>query len=282
MGRLFQFASSSSRTASPPPSSRVVKRGRPGDNNNNNNAALHDIPSSPIRSNHATASSLEASGATTMTSSTTMPTLDLTPRRRRCNSREYPRSYSGQYGQGDDLVPLEIQRHGRSTLPHFPTFCGVYLTLVLVVHWLVVMLLVVMSPTAAWTWTHVIHAAASMWWLHWSKGSLEDVAGEMNALTQWEQWEASGTDTRAVREACMVVPCMLCWLACHVADYKPPMLVALNIVLWIASLCPKMPFMNGVRLFGINATTGIDDETTTTTTTTSTNNDSHSNKAKVP
>ena len=196
MGRLFPFSSSSSssRTSSPPPSSRVVKRGRPPQSDgsaadysySNDTAATTTmtstthIPSSPIRPRSASYDGGTAINATNAA-------MDTTPRRR-CNSREYPRSYSGQYGQGDDLLPLEIQRHQRP--PHFPTFCGLYLTLILVVHWMVVLAIFTtdtINPTTTWTVTHAIHATATLWWLHWCKGSWEDAAGEMNALTTWEQ-----------------------------------------------------------------------------------------------
>lgn len=77
-------------------------------------------------------------------------------------------------------------------------------------------------------------------------------------MTIWEQVEATN-DTRTIREALMVVPCILTWIACHVADYQVAV-VCVNLTIWAPSLMPKMPFMNGVRLFGINATAGIDND----------------------
>jgi uncharacterized protein YqhQ len=35
--------------------------------------------------------------------------------------------------------------------------------------------------------------------------------------------------------------------------------VLVNVGVWAVVMLPKMPFMNGVRLFGINRTIGIDD-----------------------
>ena len=35
--------------------------------------------------------------------------------------------------------------------------------------------------------------------------------------------------------------------------------VLVNVTVWAVVMLPKMPFMNGVRLFGINRTIGIDD-----------------------
>jgi len=79
----------------------------------------------------------------------------------------------------------------------------------------------------------------------------------MAALTLWEQLEAT-QDSRSLREALMVVPCILCWVACHVADYDKAT-CTLNVIFWMITMLGKLPFMNGVRLFGINRTAGIDD-----------------------
>ena len=35
--------------------------------------------------------------------------------------------------------------------------------------------------------------------------------------------------------------------------------MAINVGVWSVVMIPKLPFMNGVRLFGINRTAGIDD-----------------------
>lgn len=223
-------------------------------------------------------------------------------RRRRFNSRDYPRSYSGQYGQNDDLLPLELQRHRpSSTTTAVTMMIGLYFTMIVIIQLLAALVLLV--PTAhdssssssssygtdgggggggmdsdtnnnnnnstttittaysplSWTVSNAIHTALTLLYLHWLKGSLYDDSGEMNALTVWEQWEANGTDSRAVREACMIIPCLLAWMACHAADYAPAV-SACNLFLWVACLLPKMSFMNGVRLFGINRTAGIDDD----------------------
>ena len=229
-------------------------------------------------------------------SSTATPSRSFAPRRR-LNSRDYPRSYSGQYSQGDDLLPLELNRRcggWKNTRSSVWTILGWYVTLVLVVHLVVVAALsgvvvvttsssssssssssplssttttstaattttTTTASTTAWTWTALVHGLCTLLYLHWIKGSLYDDAGEMNALTVWEQWEAAGADSRPIREACMVIPCLLCWIACHTADYEPRV-SAVNVAIWtLICLVPKLPFMNGVRLFGINRTAGIDD-----------------------
>ena len=259
MVRWFStWGTSSSRSSSPsPPSARVVK--------------CQTAMASPVRPSHNHNHDNTATTTTTTSSSTTTTTnacsVDSPARRRRLNSRDYPRSYSGQYGQTDDLLPLELHRHRQGAVgtAAVPMMIGLYITVVLVIQLLVALVLlvpaaergVVTSPLS-WTVSNAIHTALTLLYVHWLKGSLYDDAGEMNALTVWEQMEANGADSRPVREAFMVMPCLLAWVACHAADYSQRA-VAVNLVLWAACLLPKMSFLNGVRLFGINRTAGIDD-----------------------
>ena len=51
---------------------------------------------------------------------------------------------------------------------------------------------------------------------------------------------------------------LLAHASCHVANYQFEY-CAVNVGVWAIIMLPKMPFMNGVRIFGINRTTGIDD-----------------------
>jgi hypothetical protein len=60
------------------------------------------------------------------------------------------------------------------------------------------------------------------------------------------------------RDVLCVVPTLLAHASCHVAKYQSEY-VLVNVGVWSVVMLPKMPFMNGVRLFGINRTTGIDD-----------------------
>lgn len=233
MGRLFTWSSTNNTTTNAnannannnnaTASSRIVKR----------TAASPDppLPSSPVRP--------RASSVDNVNPFHNADVPDLTPRRR-YNSRDYPRSYSGQYGQVDDLLPLELNRH-RAPNQSSSTLIGLYVTIVLLVHFMVAFLLlvpaaergIIVSPLS-WTWTNAIHCCLTLLYLHWIKGSLYDDSGEMNALTLWEQWEASGQLSRPVREAAMVVPCVLCWAACHASDYEV-WLSALNGIIWVAT-----------------------------------------------
>lgn len=56
----------------------------------------------------------------------------------------------------------------------------------------------------------------------------------------------------------MLIPTLLTWVSCHYADYKPlPILV--NCGIFLILIIAKIPEMHRVRIFGINATVGIDE-----------------------
>jgi len=219
---------------------------------------------------------------TTTTTTITTTTPLMSPPRRRMNSRDIPRSYSGLYGFAGDLLPFEMNRQRTSFFPWTASTTSL-LWLVLSYATLLAVLqmtsLLVLAPATSWTATNAMHLAVTLIYIHWLKGSLYDEQGEMNALTIWEQLEAT-VDTKSVRRLLLAVPTLLTYAACHFAAYDP-LLCLFNVTLWIIAILAKLPMMNGVRIFGINRTVGIDDEeeeeekendaatTTTTTTTTS-------------
>ena len=125
---------------------------------------------------------------------------------------------------------------------------------------------------------------------------MDGTQGEMNAMTTWEQivskpavhlhgtnngncnattmtlspnrnhrpiGGARSTLTSAIRklrsrDVLCVVPTLLAHASCHVAGYQFEY-VLINVGVWAVVMLPKMPFMNGVRILGINRTAGIDD-----------------------
>ena len=178
------------------------------------------------------------------------PAAEPAPLRRRINSREIPRTYSGLYGDSDDFTPIVNQQ----AVPPLWILLSIYLTLVgLVLIWMTLL-----TDEYAWTYTNVLHFVVTLIYIHWLKGSLLDDHGEMSAWTLWEQLEAV-PGSRRLREVLFLAPTVLTWGACHFGSYEPK-LCAVNVVAWCASMLAKLPFMNGVRLFGINRTAGIDDD----------------------
>eukprot|EP00594_Rhizosolenia_setigera_P011962 CAMPEP_0178972298 /NCGR_PEP_ID=MMETSP0789-20121207/20913_1 /TAXON_ID=3005 /ORGANISM="Rhizosolenia setigera, Strain CCMP 1694" /LENGTH=222 /DNA_ID=CAMNT_0020659685 /DNA_START=128 /DNA_END=796 /DNA_ORIENTATION=+ len=114
-----------------------------------------------------------------------------------------------------------------------------------------------------WTMTAVIHGILSMVILHWIKGSPGeiDAHGEMNAMTLWEQMDSDTFDeTRYIsqKQALVTVPTLLCLLALNFGSFVPN-LCLVNMVVWTICVIPKLPFMTGVRILGMNRTAGIDD-----------------------
>lgn len=60
------------------------------------------------------------------------------------------------------------------------------------------------------------------------------------------------------RDVLCVVPTFLALASCYIAKFEF-LYVMMNVGMWAVLMLPKMPLMNGVRILGINRTTGIDD-----------------------
>lgn len=209
--------------------------------------------------------------------------------RTRFNSRDIPRSYAGQYshagGTDNDLLPLECLRSHQFFVSKvsFAVFLSTYMTLVLAIQFCATLLLATTTTTTtaaatettttaaayylsstfllgSWTVTNVVHCIVTLMYLHWSKGSyLLDEQGELNAMTVWEQLEATHESTTHMRRTLLLVPTVLTYAACVTSHFE---IVAclINVLTWSVSMLAKSPIMNGVRLFGINRTAGIDDD----------------------
>jgi len=184
-----------------------------------------------------------------------------TPQRPRMNSRDIQRSYSGMFGQGgDDLLPFELARNWHTDWLERGEFLLVYLGGIAIFQILALAIMDnVESPPLFWSWTvtHAVHCLGSTIYVHWLKGSLFDDQGEMSAMTLWEQLEGR-PKTVVVKRTLTIVPTLLCYAACHFSNYHYDVCLA-NILLWTIHVAAKLPVMNGVRIFGINRTTGIDD-----------------------
>mmetsp|Transcript_86171 Transcript_86171/g.248837 ORF Transcript_86171/g.248837 Transcript_86171/m.248837 type:complete len:248 (-) Transcript_86171:135-878(-) len=188
-----------------------------------------------------------------------------TPNRQRVNSRDIPRSYSGMYGQADgDLLPFELARNWHTDWLERPEFLLLYVVGIVLVQFLVLATMDtfvgrdVVPLFWSWTVTNAIHCLVSLICLHWSKGSYFDDQGEMAAMTLWEQLEGR-PKTVHIKRFLTIVPTLLCYAACSFSNYEYNACV-INGILWTIHVLAKLPVMNGVRIFGINRTTGIDDE----------------------
>jgi len=191
-----------------------------------------------------------------------------------------------------NLLPFELS-HNRNTdwiAAGGPALLLTYISTIVI--FLLTFLAFITEPKNAWVLINLSHGLSTLVYLHWIKGNpadyMDGTQGEMNAMTTWEQIvskptmhvytnkkidtnqnkvESSspirGTFTNAVkklrsRDVLYVVPSLLAHASCHVAKYEYHY-VLINLGVWAVVMLPKLPFMNGVRLFGINRTIGIDD-----------------------
>jgi len=138
------------------------------------------------------------------------------------------------------------------------------------------------SISSSFTITNIIHGLLTTLFLHWIKGSPNFYEqGEMNAMTTWEQlnclpdqddgyydendgyqntYEYSYRELiHMTKKVLVVVPTVLCYIACHASNYDWG-LCAVNLVVWAVCVVAKLEGMNGVRIWGINRTIGIDDD----------------------
>ena len=196
-----------------------------------------------------------------------------------------------------NLLPFELA-HNRNTdwiAAGGPALLLTYISTIAI--FLLTFLAFVTEPKMAWTMINVAHGLVSTVYLHWIKGNPADYMdgsqGEMNAMTTWEQivskpaihiyGNQSGStshnnniDSSPIRggisesvanaikklrsrDVLCVVPTLLAHASCHVANYEFNY-VLINIGTWSVVMLPKLPFMNGVRILGINKTVGIDDD----------------------
>lgn len=191
-----------------------------------------------------------------------------------------------------NLLPFELSRNRNTDwiAAGGPALLVTYISIILI--FLLTFLAFVQEPKVAWTMSNVAHGMLSMVYLHWIKGNpadyMDGTQGEMNAMTCWEQIVSKPaihhlnntkhhtaqmleSPVRGIRESMtsaikklrsrdvlVVVPTLLAHASCHIAKYQFEYAV-INVGVWAVVMLPKMPFMNGVRILGINRTAGIDD-----------------------
>ena len=197
--------------------------------------------------------------------------------------RSPPRVHSTMTNQSN-LLPFELSRNPNTDwiTNGGPTLLVTYISILAVITFT---FLAFVNAKVAWTLANASHAMVSLCYLHWIKGNPADyfdgTQGEMNYMTLWEQIVSKpsihlhakptaspprsleGSLTRAIkklrsRDVLCVIPTLLAQLSCHAAKYQTEYVV-INVGVWSVVMIPKLPFMNGVRLFGINRTAGIDD-----------------------
>jgi hypothetical protein len=193
------------------------------------------------------------------------------------------KKHRSQYQSVSNLLPFELSRNRNTDwfVEAGPALLLTYLSIVLTV--LLTFLAFIPEPKVAWTLTNIVHMLVTLIYLHWIKGNpadyMDGTQGEMNAMTLWEQIVSTpsihlhdspstmlrkgevmmdGGATGSGRDVLVIIPTLLALASCYVADFEKLYAIP-NFVLWGVVMLPKMPFMNGVRILGINRTIGIDD-----------------------
>lgn len=190
----------------------------------------------------------------------------------------FGRSYSDKYVSGMSEFDLYKNKNIDWTGGKFTRIF--YLVFIILV-WALLHVSQFFSPEDCWTVTNIMHLLVIVLIIgcncdfiqreniqfqvtfvifHWIKGCPDDsTQGEYNGLTLYEQIDA-GVPWTATKKFLMLVPTLLTWLACHVAEYKP-FYVVINCGIFLICIIAKIPEMYRVRIFGINSTVGIDSPT---------------------
>ena len=198
------------------------------------------------------------------------------------NDKSLP-SKKQYYQAGSNLLPFELSRNRNTDwfVEAGPSLLLTYMSLVITV--LLTFLAFIPEPKVAWTLTNIVHMLVTLIYLHWIKGNpadyMDGTQGEMNAMTLWEQIVSTpsvhvhespsimlrkghvmmdGGATGSGRDVLVVIPTLLALASCYVSSFDKFYAVP-NVILWGVVMLPKIPFMNGVRILGINRTIGIDD-----------------------
>ncbi|KAK4535103.1 hypothetical protein CDCA_CDCA03G1128 [Cyanidium caldarium] len=115
-----------------------------------------------------------------------------------------------------------------------------------------------LSAQQSWTIINVVHASVTFLVFHWIKGNpfhtpWVDMAGKGEKQTWWEQIDGSVQNTPS-RKFLVAVVVVLFLAAVHSTPFEREYLVAhlANVIAFTVVFVAKMPFMHGVRLFGIN------------------------------
>ena len=207
------------------------------------------------------------------------------PTRSRLNSKDIPRTYSGLYGTGgeitnqtqnSDLLPFELSRNlntdwllsssdspSKSKRMRSGSLLWSYIFCIAFIQFMAMTLpLGILTFETSFTATNIIHGLTTLLFLHWIKGSPNFYEqGELNAMTLWEQLESSPETQQSsnTKKVLVIAPTSLCYFACHFCNYDK-VLCAINLGVWAVCVIAKLEGMNGVRLWGINRTIGIDDD----------------------
>jgi hypothetical protein len=115
-----------------------------------------------------------------------------------------------------------------------------------------------LSPMESWTIMNVVHAGVTFIVFHWIKGNpfhtpWVDMMGKGEKQTWWEQIDGSVQNTPS-RKFLICVVVFLYLAAVHSTPFERQFFFvhAVNLIAFLVVFVAKLPFMHGVRIFGIN------------------------------
>jgi len=164
------------------------------------------------------------------------------------------RTYSDKYVAG--ISEYDLYKNKNTEWVSGPGTMICYISMVLTL-WGFLHFSRLFSTADCWTVVSVFHTVGTFIFLHWIKGNPDAASqGDYASLTVYEQMEA-GVPYTFTKKVLMLVPALLCWISCYSSNYKPVDCIV-NVGMLCVCIFPKMPHMHGVRIGGLNASTGID------------------------
>jgi hypothetical protein len=165
------------------------------------------------------------------------------------------RTYSDKYMEGQS--DYDLYKNMNAEWISGPSTIATYLSMIAVL-WSFLHFSGFFDPAECWTVVNATHTVGTFIFFHWIKGNPDASAqGDYGGMTVYEQMQA-GVPYTSMKKFLMVIPALLCWVACKTCNYKPVDCVV-NVVMFLICVIPKVPEMHRVRIFGVNSTTGIDD-----------------------
>jgi len=126
-----------------------------------------------------------------------------------------------------------------------------YYLCIIFICWYALFLFPIFQIWPALTMINIAHGAVTFYLMHWRRGTPDAFdAGRDEAYTFWEMFDG-GKQFTPGRKFFTVVPIALFLIACYECEWRKRYYF-FNALACGMTVVPKMPFMMGIRLFGVN------------------------------
>jgi len=171
------------------------------------------------------------------------------------NSSEEENSGDVNFLLASKVTPRQQSKFGRHSVQFADkvSFWAYYIFLIFVVRyclWIAPFQIFHVWPQ--WTIVNITHAFVTFFLMHWRKGSADSINddGVSEVATFWELLD-SGMQYTPTKKFFTIVPVILFLAASYEHEWKKRYFFV-NCVALTLSIVPKMTFMDGIRLLGIN------------------------------